>query len=1264
MVRQGQCKDRQRRILSGLFLPVLLLVWHSAASAGRHGRGTVGPPKAQETYGHLPLAFEANQGQMDPRVKFLARGPGYTLFLKADEAVLTIRKSSATGLPPPDARNSKLEIGNSPFGARPTPPDAAVLRLRLVGANPRARAVGLNELPGKNNYFLGNDPRKWRANVPRYARVRCRDVYPGIDVVYYGSNQQQLEYDFMVAPGADPAAIALQVETGKWKNGNRKLENRNSKIAIGRQGNLLIATEAGEVRLHKPVVYQPRYSTSESGSSGFRIRDSELVDGRYVLTADKRIRFEIADYDPDRPLIIDPVLSYSSYLGGSGTDYAYGIAVDAAGSAYVTGYTNSPNFPAGNSAAGALNGGTCGSGLDTYSCYDVFVAKLNPAGTTLAYVTYLGGSGDDIGTGIAVDSFGNAYVTGYTNSLDLPTLNAAQPTAGGGSCGTAPTTFPCYDAFIAKLDSQDGEPLYCSYLGGSSGDYAQGIAVDSAGQASVTGFTLSRDFPTTLGAFQRSYGGSLSDAFVAKVNSAGTTLLYSTYLGGSGEDYGSKIRVDSAGAAYVAGYTNSSDFPTRNPFQAFPGGGVCGSPSSLSACFDAFVAKLNPQGSGLVYSTYLGGSGGDYGYGIAVDNVGTAFVTGLTTSTNFPVSTGAFQSAGGGNSVDAFVTKLDPTGSAMQYSTYFGGLGQEAGFDIAVGSLGNAYVTGYAYGSGLPVANPLQADNAGFYDAFLAKLNVKGTALIFSTYLGGSGNEKAQSVAVDSAGNAYVAGGTFSSDFPVTPEAVQVVYGSGAFDAFVAKLANIAYPILGLSNATVIFPAQAVGTTSPATAVTLTNAGDAPLALAGIDVTGDFAETSDCGAVVAPGNTCTLQITFTPTTLGPRSGEVSLRSNVPGSPQTIGLTGTGIGAPIVSLSSYGLAYADQIVGTVSASQTTTVSNTGSAPLQVSSVNLTGTSSGDFLISSDTCSAANVTPGTSCTIQAAFTPTAAGPRKASIFVVSNAPDSPHKAVLTGIGTSIRLVPGSLSFPSQQAGTTSSPQTVTLRNEGSAPVHVWMTAIGGGSSSEFSHTNSCPVPPATLAGRASCSLTVWFSPLTAGAKTAALLISHDGGGSPSALSLTGIGAAAPSPAESVSSSAPTPDAQPGLASQDSREDPAGKCSAGAHGASAPLPAGSLAGGLPGECISFGKLPVGGRGAPRVVIVRNPGQASINLTRISVSGPNRGDFEVINKCPASLRPRGSCSMGLLFTPQSPGRRHARLIVHLGTRGRRQIELAGWGF
>jgi len=659
------------------------------------------------------LSFEANRGQADPEVRFIARGSGYTLFLTAAETVLSFPE------PPAPGRRNEKQTG------KPT-----VLRMKLVGANGGASVAGLDELPGKSNYFIGNDPSKWRTNVPTYGKVEYRDVYPGVNLVYYG-NGRQLEHDFVVAPGADPSLIRLAVEGA-------------GKMELDARGDLVLRDGTGDVHLRKPVAYQEVDGVRRSVAGGFALTDKQQVG------------FELGDYDRDEPLVIDPVLVYSTYLGGSGDDQASGIAVDSAGNAYVTGVTSSANFP----TATPLQGANAG-----YS--DAFVAKLNPTGSALVYSTYLGGSGQDSGDGIAVDSSGNAYLTGHTNSPNFPTVSPLQPSYGGGG----------WDAFVTKLNPAGSALVYSTYLGGSGQDMGYSIAVDSAGSAYVTGQTQSLNFPTAS-PLRAAHGGSMFDPFVAKLSATGSALAYSTYLGGNNEDYGEAIAVDSTGSAYVTGRTASTNFPTASPLQA-----------SNRGAGDTFVARLNAAGSALVYSTYLGGIGEDWGRGIAVDSSGSAYVMGYTSSPNFPTAS-PLQAASGGNT-DAFVAKLNPAGSALVYSTYLGGSALDLGFGIAVESSGSAYVTGYTQSTNFPTASPLQPTyGGGDTDAFVAKLNAPGSALVYSTYLGGGGDDRSYRIAVDSSGNAYIAGNTRSANFPVA-NALQPVFRGGT-DAFIAKISGLA----------------------------------------------------------------------------------------------------------------------------------------------------------------------------------------------------------------------------------------------------------------------------------------------------------------------------------------------------------------------------------------------------------------------------------------------------------------------------------------
>jgi hypothetical protein len=678
-----------------------------------------------EAYGQLPLAFELDRGQADEATDFRARGAGYTLALSATEATFLLARG-------------------------PDEPSPTVLRMNLVGANSDAAVEGLNELEGRVNYLIGNDRAQWRTNIPTFSRVRYSEVYPGIGVVYYG-NQRRLEYDFVVAPGSDAAAIALEFAGA---------ETMEVEAATG---DLLLGIGEKTIRQHKPIVYQD--------TNGGR-RD---VEARYTLLGEGRVGFEVGPYDRSVALTIDPVLEYSTFLGGNFVTQARAIAVDSTGNAYVTGLTWATNFPTANAAQSSNRGNQ-----------EVFVTKLNAAGSALVYSTYLGGGNSEVGLGIAVDSTGSAYVTGETSSSNFPTVNAFQGTKGH---------LFTDDAFVAKLNPAGSALVYSTYLGGINDDQGNDIAVDSAGNAYVTGFTESSDFPTA-NALQSTFGGRYcegGDAFVTKFNAAGSALVYSTYLGGALDEQGRSIAVDSAGNAYVTGSTKSTNFPTVNAFQSAYGDG--GYDGGCDFGGDAFVTKFNAAGSALVYSTYLGGSDSDFALGIAVDSGGSAYVTGGTVSTNFPTAN-ALQSALVG-STDIFVTKFNAAGSALAYSTYLGGDNSEASYGIAVDSTGNAYVTGFTQSTNFPTVNAFKSilDPGDFYsDAFVTKVNAAGSALIYSTYLGGNAEDTGYGIAVDSAGNAYVAGGTSSRCFPTTTGAFDTTLSESNADAFISKISETAQP--------------------------------------------------------------------------------------------------------------------------------------------------------------------------------------------------------------------------------------------------------------------------------------------------------------------------------------------------------------------------------------------------------------------------------------------------------------------------------------
>lgn len=977
---------------------------------------------ADSSYGNLPLSFEANRGQSERGVKFLSHGPGYSVSLTSSSMVLATRGSSSS-------RSRKSKQADQP-GALSS---LVALTLTLKGTRSDVSPVGADQLEGKVNYFLGNDPASWVADVPTFAKVRYEGIYPGVDLVYYG-NRQQLEYDFEVAPHTN-------VNTIRWTVAGTQ------KITLDAKGNLVLHTRGGKLSFQKPISYQ-----DINGQRHF-------ISTSYSLEPNHELGFKVGKYDPSLPLVIDPVLVYSTYLGGSSLDSGASIAVDSAGSAYITGQTLSTNFPVSNAfqaTKGASN--------------DAYVTKLNPTGSAIMYSTYLGGNGSEIGFGIAVDAAGNAYVSGQTGSTDFPLANALQSTLAG-----------VFDGFALKLNSTGSALIYSTYLGGGSSDSANGIAIDGGGNAYIVGSTSSRNFPVTnpvqanrsgsavfrstdaagnwavseaglnassvlsftfdpansanvfaaadSGIFKSTNGGSSwtalgaqqiatvvnkvvvdpsnsltiyaaantgvfksvdggitfspinnglgsssifvrdliidptfpftlyaaaantnavfkstdggnswvphaingaifnrvlvldptstavvytgtdrgvfrstnggvtwapasnglnnqqvssliidptntatlyagltnfgifkstnagsswsnitgslgfistpslaldrnnpltiyvgsptatgifkstdggvnwnqastgyssstintlavdpvnganvlagtqsgSDVFLTKLSPSGADKIYSTYLGGQGSDTGAAVALDSNDNAYVTGSTSSTNFPLANPLQ------------STASIPDAFVTKFNAAGSALIYSTFLGGTLSDSGRGIAVDSAGNAFVIGTTFSTDFP-TVNPLQSANTGFfSSDAFVSKINPSGSAMVYSTYLGGMDNEVGNSIALDASGNAYITGSTSSNDFPVKGAFQPSRGALsMDAFVSRISANGASLVYSSYLGGAGSDSGQDIALDGAGNTYLVGSTSSADYP-TVSALQPLYAGGT-DAFVVKI--------------------------------------------------------------------------------------------------------------------------------------------------------------------------------------------------------------------------------------------------------------------------------------------------------------------------------------------------------------------------------------------------------------------------------------------------------------------------------------------
>ena len=1008
----------------------------SAAATSQTARLTEAKENSQwiKAYGNLPLSFEENRGQTAREVRYVSHGSGYELFLTPQEAVLALRGPVHIDLSPRNLFATLRALRDARRARQAT--TTAVLRMGLEGSNPESKVVGIDKMPGKVNYFIGNDPKKWQTDVPTYAQVKYAEVYPGVDLVFYG-NQRRLEYDFIVAPGADPSVIALKVDGAR-------------KMRVNGHGDLVLSVVGGEVKLQRPIIYQQ-----------VKGRRRE-ISGKYAL-AGHRVTFSVAQYDRSEPLVLDPVLNYSTYLGGNSDDMAAGIAVDSNGNAFIAGTTFSTTFPTTSNAyipePLAANAG---------GAFATFVSELNPAGTQLLYSSYLAGSAPgEFAFGIAVDPSDKIYVTGFTLSQDFPTSNSTNPSFVPGfklspNAGNVNGT-----SFLAKFDPTQSTGansfVYSSYISGTNGtngELGHSVAVaDSSGVVYVAGITDSTagaglaNFPVVNG-FQTALSTANGNAYLTKIDTTTSAApVYSTYLGGNdansaaaGLGFGDAafgVTVDSSSNAYLIGQTTSTDFSTFSTVNpalkgfdlTYPAG------NTTNTAFVSRIDTTKTAGASLAYLTYLGGAGPDFGDSIAVGPApkNLAYVTGQTDSSSFPIFPvpgpgvpGPLQSTKGASGV-AFVSLIDTTTSTNpSYSTFLGGTGGDEGLGIRVDAQGNAYVAGKTSSGDYPVSQgafqPAIAAGAPV-SGFVSKISPSGNGqkdLVYSSYFGGVGSDQATGIAIDSSNNVYITGQTSStaSSFPVFPPSTAATPAfqtslNGTSDAFIAKLTFL--PTLAVSPASINFGVQPVGITSAAQTVTLTNntSDPIPFLATSVSFTGtnatDFASPSNtCGASIAAGASCTVGVTFTPSTASGESATLAITvtvtdGGISGS-QTfdVSLSGTGsASAPGVGLAPTSLAFGNQVLNTTSAAQTVTLTNTGNAALTINSI----AASGDFAATSTGANACPISPATlsatagsnTCVISVTFKPTALGARAGTLTVTDNAGGSPHTAGLTGTGT---------------------------------------------------------------------------------------------------------------------------------------------------------------------------------------------------------------------------------------------------------------------
>ncbi len=961
----------------------------------------------------LPLTFEPNKGQADAKVRFLARGSSYGVLLESNKTVLVIPRDTNT----PER----------------TPDNPSFVTLELLNSSRQPNAEGLDVLPGKSNYYVGNQRTKWLSGISQYGKVKFSSVYPGIDLIFYGG-ESGLEYDFVLSAGAHSQNIVFRIA------GADKVELDNS-------GDLSLHRAGGQIRLRRPTIYQD--------IAGVR----REVPGQFVIRGTNEVGFSIGDYDHSRALVVDPVLSYSTLIGANNSVQVQGVAVNSAGEIYVTGTTFSTNYPVVNPFQ-STNRGTA----------NVFVTKLNAAGNTILYSTYIGSSGFDSGRAIAVDNSGSAYLTGNIGGADFPTTPGAFMTSCPSICNTP---------FVSKF-LNDGSLGFSTFMGGSN-VAAWAIAVDSSGSAYITGSAASNDLPM-VNPFQTTPAGG----FAQKLNPTGSALQYSTYLGGGG-DWGQGITVDSSGSAYVVGNTPATNFPVKNPIQ-----------SSLVGGPNAFITKFSPDGASLMFSTYLGGTStyffsyaGDFATGVAVDSLGNVHIVGTSSSCEFPLTLNAWSTdcVNGGYTQKVFVTTLDPLGTQLLFSTFL-----ENGFSegIAVDAKGNTYVTGIATSNNFPLLHAIEGNQqAGTgspfgSNSFVTELDLSGN-ILFSTYLGQTGGgAQTAGIAVDKKGGIYLAGAG-QGDFPLLHPIPSQIRQSTYYTVFLAKISPTNVPQFSLSPRV-----------SPILA--LRNVSSVPLTISSITPSANFTKEGNCETTLAPGTGCTLILVGKADKK--TSGTVTIASNAGAKPQTFVIykspTGDSVG-PNLSIYPQYVQFPPQLIGSTSAPQQVIVTNSGPLPAAINSI---------FLIQPAAFTEINDCPGLlepfgSCTITVTYNPST-GNDSAQLGIVHDPYQTRDTVFLSGMGSNSVILAStpSIQFGTQYVGATPLARIVNFTNTSTYPA----TITGLTTSSGFTQVNTCTAP---LAPQAECRAAVSYIPAANENPTGQMTASNLGPGGPQVVTLYGTG-----------------------------------------------------------------------------------------------------------------------------------------------------------
>lgn len=1211
-----------RTCVSALALSAALLLSYQSKTLGRSSSETLAkrqpartdarlaPNTSASTLFSIPLTFEPTAAQTSAAAQFVGRGHGLAIALTRDGIEL-----AAASAPRP------LE------GSR----ERAVASLRFAPG--RLVWHGVAKVRAESNYFVGNDPRKWRTRVPHFARAEA--TANGIGIVVYG-NEEGLEYDLRLRPGADVSKLRLSL-TGA------------TRVRVDANGDAVVRVGASEFRMKKPAIFEEKHAESETQrSQKTASEDTEhraqrrKIDGEYVLEADGTIGFRVLRRDPQAELVIDPSISvaYASFLGGAGSDSASGVAVDSAGKIYIGGTTTSPTTFAETTTTTQLGPGI-GSG--SAGAAEFFIAKIDPTQTgasSLVYLTFLGGSANQAGGLIAVDSKGDVAITGTTTSSDFPVFPSAD---------TSARTSGSNDTTISEIDPTGAKLLYSTIFGGNGAESSQGaggIALDAAGNIFVASDTNSTNLPVTTGSYGQTYMSPTTDGFLA-VFEPSTTLqvTYCTYLGLDGQIGVGGVAVDAAGNAYIAGFTSdpNADFPVTNSLQKTYGGGA----------FDAFLMKISPSGSGaadLIYATLLGGSGSDQAFAVAVDSATppNVYVTGTTASPNFPTNgtVAAYQTSLPANATsltsDAFLTVVAQTAQgvpSLAYSTYLGGSQTDAGQSISVAAPYGVYLAGTAKSWDFPWHDNFQPFN-GYGDAFVAELDTTSAgaaSLIYATPLGGTSppgaNASAQGsgVALDATGDVWVVGQTTSADFPSAgnpangfqPVCASCQQSPPLTDAFVVEVHENAaqqLPSVYFSAPSVPlnFGEQPLGSLNiPPQFAAVKNGGEAPLQISSVGITGpnsgDFAlvQPATCaGTTISSGAICSFEVSFTPSVVGNEVAFVQFQDNAPGNPQTLELVGVGLGLAALPAS---LNFGEQTANTVSSSESATLTNTASYSIFIDNVLQTGANVAAFPppLNAAICHNQEVlVSGSSCQISYQFAPTSAGAFQAEVKIQYHFQGSQQEQEqvipLSGVGLPAApiasVAPTTLDFGTVSVGATGQTQVVTLSNTGSAALTVTTISITGANAAEFtlvaSGNTPCPTSSGGVPIGGSCTTDVSFAPKTPGTKSATLSFADNAAGTPQTVALSGT---AQTTAIQI---APT-------------------------------------------SLAFSGQSIGTKSAPQPITITNAGTSALAINGVTIFGSNPGDFAQSNNCPPSLGANAACTVNVSFQPAAAGPRSASISV-----------------